>query len=163
MNSDATKFIKRLKYDYLNSVRQDGGTSDGFYEYGFDYFDRHEEEAQDLLRGLFGKAMQGGWQQPVGKISATTDMMLNDEPVPSEITVTAFDYEKNKEVKRKKLCAYASVADFRQHCVLSQRNANAAVLSAESEWNKYEELLKRSRGDESMLILDLVDGMENAA
>ena len=163
MNEDATNFIKRLKYDYLNAVRKEGGTSDGFYEFGFRYFDENQDEAAVRLRGLFGKAMQQGWQQPVGRISATTDMMLNDEPVPSEIVVTAHDYEQNREVKKRKLCAYATVEDFRLHCVLSQRNANAAIRSAEAEWDKYEELLRRACGDDSMLISDLADGMDNAA
>ena len=163
MSNNANAKLKRLKYDYLNKRKQQGGTSDGFYEYGFEWFEENTEEAMEMIRGLFDKAMKQTWPQPVGPVSANADMMLNDEPFPAEIVITVFDYETEKEKKVRKLCAYASVSDFRLHCVLSQRNANAAVLSAESEWIKYEELLKRSKGDESMLIQDLVDGMDNAA
>lgn len=155
--------IKRIKYEYLNACGTAGGDSTGFYEFAAEYRAENPEEVMSEFAHLYKAACQKGWSEELGKSGGMNhDMMLNGEPMPQELVTREYTPE-GKLKRRRKLTGYASVADYGADYFESQGHANDAAAAAEEKRLNYLELQRRCKGNEQMLVCDLVDEMQDQA
>ena len=148
-------FLSRLKYEYLALKEGVGGYAEEWREFLIRYYRQHKEEFDGVIEQALELAATPIWRDKrKSKGFGTADLFIGGKPCPDEISYADRSVPGGYVTV---LVSFASIEQFRRHCMVLQDNANKVQLAAIEAWNLHQEMFDRAGGDETRRVADFFD------
>ena len=147
--------LMRLKYEYLSLKEGVGGYAEEWREFLVRYYRKNQDQFVGVMEQALELAATPIWRNKrKSKGFGTADLFVGGKPCPDELS-----YE-DRSVPGgyvTVLISFASIEQFRRHCMVLQDNANKVQLAAIDAWNLHQEMFERAGGDETRRVADFFD------
>jgi hypothetical protein len=143
--------LHRLKDQYLDRVKQGGGTKEGFQEFARNYFHGHPDEYNPdaALRHACDKIWAKKKKEPAPDLFTIAQVQL-----PETLTYPDSAREGHfRQISQK----YATVLHLREDAILTIRSGATITTAGEAKMKVADEALRRAKGDFSALLSTIKD------
>jgi hypothetical protein len=145
--------VKMLKEEYLRSQGREGGTAEGFRQFGYEALKNEKHRWAEAVYG----ALDLGWRAQPRKVGPDL-FSIGMVNIPEYLTRKAeLDGDGDEEIFEQVHHLSATVKDLMADASIKRSKAEQVTKAAGKRLALADEALARARGDESMLLRDLAD------